>query len=1563
MKDNQQAVIKAAQYSKKRNRKKVWYRVLTVLSAFVVFVTTYILILPAITLSDEPICGITEHKHSENCIVADVSVVFSCPALVHSHDADCFDENGERICGKADFFVHTHSESCFDADGELICPLSEIKLNSSVEDSFSENATDAPVEEEIVLEITTMNSAEEKTEAPLTETQTEKQNQENATSEELNIAEKESEVSEENTTVKASVEESVSETKTSQDEQSKDEKTGIVTESVETTSVNTAAIQYSASQTEKSDEVQDVSQQVVLHTHSASCYDENEKLICGLDEVIEHIHSSECITTETVERMVCTFEEHIHDEVLCYSDNNADTETADDWEKTLPEKLTNDYAYDLVLVALSQVGYSESGRNIKTDAEGNYSHYTRYGARVDDAYCEWQEEFVSFCLHYAGISEEIVPYANDTAQWKQLLAEKDLYADKNSYEPKKGDLVFLSSQGELHSIGIVAEISSDGSEYEIIEGNTANGKVEVVTYSASSDEIYGFCVIPEKKFLCESSAHIHTDACYGENGSISCGNDEHCHNDECLGLYPLSDEEKKQVEYVKKLIDEMPTADEIDEKLLEFEDADDMEGYQDYYVKTGQQGKTAYVAYTSLNEKQKAYIDNIDKLMESSWLWSAVTLAATAAPRADDVQSVSGDGIKVQLFNYSNHINKTADHTAWRPIASYFTFRNSSTTAGDPPSETTIVPSWNINSDHDIDGYTKTHATVERVLTENGTPVLDLTRNADGSARVDPGVSREVRDLSYLFSDTGDPDVSVYNPTNTFLQKDGNYYWYDSAKNAVDYDISANAIRLRNYVERNSTTAGYTTKYGDFTPFNYTNGEQIGLNADGVTPYHIESADVDYWFGMSMEVNFFQTKDGIIDGEEMKFSFSGDDDVWVFVDGVLVLDLGGTHGTVDGSINFATGQVLQYLSWSGANSTAELQTGGSTTSFPTTIRACFDAAGKTPNGGWNADGTTFADYSEHTLKIFYMERGSAVANCKLSFSLPALPDKSLTVTKDLVTDESSQVTDYIKDSLSYKFRVMKADSNGESTGELFVKVGSVYDILENGNKVGSGTVDSDGTFSIKAGQSAQFTEMLLKGGGHINYVVEELLPDNSVGQYSGVEYDVSGAGGETVTDDSAVNSFTAYRTGVLSAEQTQAVTYRNKVDVTKLSFIELSKEIADNAVFEADKVFSMQVKLGDILLPVGTKYTVGTDEREVVTEGIIPLLANETAVLRDGILSGTEYSVKELNTVEDNMLAVYNASVELEGTVVVSANGVSGVIDPETVVKIKVINQNNDFSIDIPISKQVIDSDRAYTFNIDAVEVDPNTFDELTDVPGTTVSVTGSTVENGLISLGYSAGTSGTKYYKIYEPHIDDRFIYDDTFYIVEVNTTGSAAELISIKKNGTEEMALDSTLGFVNRKTVKLNVTKEVVEKLSDKTFDFSVTVTLDGTPFDVAPPGDGAGYTVDGNVISFTLMHNKAITIPYIPHGAEITVSEITTNGYIVYFTVEGVHNELQLGDSVTLDVNSSDLTVHFTNDAVYELPETGSTGTFMYTLGGTALIVAASCFLLYKVIKRRKEDFASS
>jgi len=952
---------------------------------------------------------------------------------------------------------------------------------------------------------------------------------------------------------------------------------------------------------------------------------------------------------------------------------------------------------------------------------------------------------------------------------------------------------------------------------------------------------------------------------------------------------------------------------------------------------------------TSADETTLPQTEETEALELTELIAEETEPAADAGVQEGDLSTVSGQGITFRLFNYSTDINKTAGAAAWRPISSYFTFRNSRKESGTDPVSVDI-PNPSINTEHDQDGFTKHHATVERVL-ENGYPVLDLGRNADGTGRTDPGVAKTTRSLRYLFS-SGDHAVTAYSPRNTILQRSGSHYWYDSADHAVDYDPAAGLFRLRSYVERNNITANSGAAYGDFLPFTYTGGAVQG-NTEAGTDYHIATEAVDYWFGMTMQVNFFQTKGGKLGDENMVFQFSGDDDVWVFVDNVLVLDLGGTHGTVNGSINFATGEVLQYLSWNGANASSIERTDGSSTSFPTTIRACFDAAGRIPNGGWSKSGQTFADFSEHTLTFFYLERGSAVANCSLDFRLPTLPDESLTVTKDLVTSTDTEVKDYVADSLYYRFRVMKADAEGNVQSEPFLTAGMTYTLLEQGVKTGTGTIGEDNTFLLKAGQSAQFTKMLQKGNGATQYIVEEIMPDTLTGQYAGVEYLISGEGGNTVTDKNPAESFTAFQTGILSAEQTQTVTFRNRVDTGKLGMLKITKKAAPGTRIPNDLFFPIQVRLGDVLLPVGSLYRIGDVRRTVETPGILLLRAGETAVIEQGILSGTICYVTELASSIDGYRASYSGTVEPEGTIVSNEDGATGTFPLNGTIHITIENADYDFSLQIPIQKRVLDFQKEdrFSFLVEQVEETEQGWEVIETLPETVIDVKDSQTTEEVVTIGYRSHDDGVFYYRITEKAGSENYLYDGSVFIVEVTVSGGVAEITGICKDGKNT----DSVTFVNRTVTSLIVTKTITGGTGAMKFPFTAEVFLNGEPFALPEPAENADFTVEGNCFFFQLGHGEQIELPFIPLGAVVKVQELVQEGFLVFTEVEDLENQKISGAMRQLQFSSQPQTIHFINQTGFRLPNTGGVGTAPYTTGGPLLFWGLSAALGYKRLRK--------
>ena len=127
---------RAAEFLAAQRRRKRWVKVVSAMAAVVVFCTTYALILPAITMEKDPVCGLEAHTHSDACYTVETitpqpTMLCSLETLrengLHEHDRSCYDDEGNLVCGFADFVVHQHDKSCYDLDGNLICTLEEIE--------------------------------------------------------------------------------------------------------------------------------------------------------------------------------------------------------------------------------------------------------------------------------------------------------------------------------------------------------------------------------------------------------------------------------------------------------------------------------------------------------------------------------------------------------------------------------------------------------------------------------------------------------------------------------------------------------------------------------------------------------------------------------------------------------------------------------------------------------------------------------------------------------------------------------------------------------------------------------------------------------------------------------------------------------------------------------------------------------------------------------------------------------------------------------------------------------------------------------------------------------------------------------------------------------------------------------------------------------------------------------------------------------------------------------------------------------------------------------------------
>lgn len=268
-----------------------------------------------------------------------------------------------------------------------------------------------------------------------------------------------------------------------------------------------------------------------------------------------------------------------------------------------------------------------------------------------------------------------------------------------------------------------------------------------------------------------------------------------------------------------------------------------------------------------------------------------------------------------------------------------------------------------------------------------------------------------------------------------FVYTNDGYYTFDSASNHVHVDTS-------------KKTGQQLTLYKDGQSIN-NNSSFFPFNKDG-------ASSTDIHFGMNMSVPFYMNASDLDEKNTTnptKFEFSGDDDVWVFVNGKLVLDLGGIHDAIGASINFNTG-AIEYTYTKDSSVEVKARQGNKSNTSTVASKNLYKDCDITKSE---------LTSKENNLQIFYLERGGSDSNCKIRFNLKQ--KDTLEVSKAL-----GATTPYT--SSDFQFQLLK--KNGNSYEPVTNKTYALY----NGSSLveGNYATDAEGKFTLKAGYHANFTE-------------------------------------------------------------------------------------------------------------------------------------------------------------------------------------------------------------------------------------------------------------------------------------------------------------------------------------------------------------------------------------------------------------------------------------------------------------------------------------------------------
>lgn len=650
---------------------------------------------------------------------------------------------------------------------------------------------------------------------------------------------------------------------------------------------------------------------------------------------------------------------------------------------------------------------------------------------------------------------------------------------------------------------------------------------------------------------------------------------------------------------------------------------------------------------------------------------------------------------------------------------------------------------------------------------------------------------------SYLFSTKEGTGKEFYSDANYLFKQDADgYYEYDSTKNFAQFNKNTKEFTVYKVPgsSKDPIDLQQGSKHGSFFPFN-----TLGDHKYWGIP-QISEKSPDFHFGMTMSAKFIQPKDGKINGNNMVFEFSGDDDVWVYIDGVLVLDIGGIHNSVSGSIDFAEGTVKV-----GSNNY--------------TLKNLFKEAGAEKEGDFVSRKDIFKDYTVHTINFYYLERGKGDSNCKLKFNLPTVPDGSVKVQKQLSNTDKEKYAD-----VKFKFQLLVKDEK-----ENYVP-STPNGILDDGRKV---EFSEDKVFTLKPGQYATFSGLK----ANTKYRIKELgVSKNEYDKVFINDEVTTSQDGNVISNEATVGS----RPWVIFTNKCSEKNSR-KLCITK----KIKGDIPVNDKFDFEIKLNGQKYTGNYYLQdsEGNYYTsengpLKKAKNKTVcgsaVNGVVSSVPAGYTVVLEQILAGTSFEVNEINlNPTDNGNPEYSIEAAED---VNTTDKASGKIELGSDAKVTVTNtRNNVASLEITkvnTSNQslpgakftlTLDGDSAKTYNV-------------------------TSDENGLLKFeNLSVGT-----YTLTETEAPSGYVKSTESYKVKVSVENNKATAKLYKADGTNEIENKQIINYTEKEEAENNLTSSKTAKVVDyenRIYKINLNAETTGREGDVEAQGASVVMVLDAS------------------------------------------------------------------------------------------------------------------